>query len=230
MVTVMPKEDVRSEEEKILDIARYLKENEGNPQSRIASTVSHKLKVSSRTYGKTLHFIEDGVIQYRDDGEPFFATPFYQAQRDIVTKEKMTEAADRGVFGVVTETISNEARIGTERYLELGKAVGQAMFQWGAKHGYTPQQLLKMKPHSLVLDALDKRDKYDGLVEENRDLREQLGIYMQETDPVMRVRSAITLTNEFMKARVLAKIWGIPTQPITQHYVRMLYNYIGGMM
>ena len=227
----MSSEEFKTTEEILLDIARYLKENEEDPSKLATSVLTKTLKVSGRQYGETKRLIAEGMIVYDEEtGEPFWTVPYSKLQTAIQTTAQTREQAETTVFGVTLKTIADETEAVTKQYYILGKAVWQGIAQWSARKGITPQQLAKMPLHEMVLDGLDKRDRFSNLEREVLDLKETVKLLQGETDPVIRIREACALLVDFVKSLSLAELAGfrIESGGIIDFYQSLLNKYIKG--
>jgi len=217
----------REDQEKYLEISRLWHEHQG--EQGVASFICKELKVSGKDLGKVKRMMEKGVIAFDPEGQPFYTISFEDAERAVKSSKEDSAVAEDTVVDTVKGAIAGETKNQTENYLISGKAIWQAYASYAAKKGIDLEEL-KTKPiHQWVLDSLEKAEKYESLKNKVEALEDELAIYKREVDPVMRVKDAIRLTNEFNKARVIAKMWGFPTRPLVKQYVELLYAYIGGM-
>lgn len=221
---------LRTEEEKVLQVVKWFHDHKDEDQRGVISRICRELAVSGRTVGRARRYLNDGLVQFNEQGEPYYTVDFTQKNTRIAMDERATERAQKTVIDGVVGAIADETATITKQYYVLGKAVWQGMMQWASRHGYTPQQLAKMSVHEIVLDALEKRDRYPEILEENKQLQNTVTFLKGETDPMVRLKASCSLIIEFTKAISLAELAGfnVETSGLIEHYQNMLNNYMRG--
>lgn len=174
--------------------------------------------------------IKNGLVAYHEDGAPYFVTPFENIQKYFLKKEEkgLKQIAEKAIV----ETMQNETRdqtvLSVQQYFVLGRAVWQGISQWAARRGMTAEELLKMPAHKIVLESLEQAEKVPGLENENKDLRNQLAVLLDETDPIIRLKKAIQLLNKFLAAAIIAEEIGLNIESIIPTYEHLIKGYITG--
>ena len=134
------------------------------------------------------------------------------------------------VNATIEEAVAAEAREQTEQLLILGKAVRAAYFKYAARRGLDIEEIKKTPIHEVILAALEKEGKYDALVAQNIELEDALRFYAQEVNPLFRLKSAISLLNEFLQSVTLAELVGFDFEgsQLIRHYQRLMELYLQG--
>jgi len=215
-----------SEREKYLEIARLLRQHAG--EQGVASFICRTLKVSGKDLGKVKRMMDKGVIAFDEEGNPYFTINFADAKKAIRTGEEDRAVAEETVIGTVKEAIAGETKAMTEQYLILGKAIWQAVAQHFTKKGVSPTELRNMPIHQIIIDALEKADKYPKLQRKIKDLESELAMYRREVDPMVRLRESCRLIVEFMRVASLAKIAGFNPYAMLPYYQNLINQYMRG--
>lgn len=225
-----------ADEGKILEIARMLKNAENlPPEERIgySAKICKALGVSGRDIGRVQRLIAEGLIVYNPDGEPRFTIPYDKIRRAIKPgwRKSMTpeEISRETVVETFKEAVAEEAKNQTEAYLIAGRAGIQAVIAWLVKKGYTLEDIRAMPIHQIIIEALEKADKHDQLVEENRRLRQELELYRKETSPLVRLK---TVTTEILPTTianlVILQELGADVTELARHYDHLISLYLKG--
>jgi len=215
-----------SESEKYLSIAELLKRHQDEP--RVASFISKSLKVSGKDIGKTKRMMEKGIIAFDEEGNAYYTVNFEDAKKSIETSKEDKEVAEETVVGTVKEAIAGETKAATEQYLILGKAIWQAVATYFAKKGISPQELRNTPVHQIIIDALDKADKYPRLEKKIKELEGELAMYRKEVDPMYRLKESCSLIVDFMRVASLAKIAGFNPYAMLPYYQKLINQYMKG--
>jgi len=215
-----------SESEKYLAIAELLKRHEG--EKGVASFICKSLGVSGRDLGKVKRMMNKGVIAFDKEGTPYFTISFDDAKRSIRSAGEDSAVAEDAVVGTVKEAIAGETKAATEQYLILGKAIWQAVAQHFTRKGISPTELRNMPIHQIIIDALEKADKYPKLEKKIAELEGELKMYRQEVDPMYRLKESCRLIVEFMRTASLAKIAGFNPYAMLPYYQRLINVYMKG--
>jgi len=218
--------EFESESEKYLEIARLLRQHAG--EQGVASFICRTLKVSGKDLGKVKRMMDKGVINFDEEGNPYFTIEFADAKRAIRSSGEDAAVAEDTVVGTVKEAIAGETKSVTEQYLILGKAIWQAVAQHFARKGISPTELRNMPIHQIIIDALEKADKYPKLERKIADLEGELKMYRQEVDPMYRLKESCRLIVEFMRTASLAKIAGFDPYAMLPYYQQMINAYMKG--
>lgn len=217
------------DEQKALEIAKYLTEHKG--EQGLAPTISHNLKVSGKEIHKVVMMMEKGLIAFSEEGEPYFITPFKQIQKYYLSQTKEMEPeeiARKTVQDAVEGAVAEEATTQTHQYFILGKAVWQAYANYAVKKGLTIDDIRQTPIHQEIIKALEKADKYEVTAEENKLLREQLTYLQGETDPMIRVKNTMKRTTDIVTMLVLLDDAGFNIEPLIPYYQNLLKGYLIG--
>lgn len=216
-----------SEEAKFLEIARALSRREA------ADTISKSLGVSGHEIAKTRSMIENGIITFNENGEPYFTVPYAKlkailsgrGRKRMLTPEELSKLT---VVETHQEALAKEARDQTDAYLVLGRAVFQAFLAWAVKHGYTLEDVRNMPIHRIVTEALDKADELDRLKPEYEALKRELEYYRSEVDPITRLRKMNKQLPEILVTLWLLQEAGANVDSLADFFSRTISSYITG--
>lgn len=219
------------DEQKALEIAKYLTEHKG--EQGLAPTISHNLKVSGKEIHKVVMMMEKGLIAFsgEGEGEPYFVTPFKQIEKYYLgrTKEmEPEEIAHKTVLDTVEGAIAEEATTQSQQYIILGKAMWQAYANYAVKKGLTIDDIRQTPIHQEIIKALEKADKYEEATAENKLLREQLTYLQGETDPIVRLKNTMKRTTDIVTLLLLLDEAGFNIEPLIPHYERLINGYLIG--
>lgn len=223
---------VVEEEALLLSICRIWKEN---PKYQgITPYISKKLKVKGSTVGKAIRYAKQGIIKFREGNEPYFAIPYPEIARVEKVEEAEQDTANilakqaRKTF-LDLEVAETEDNV-KQTYM-LGRATKQAVLPWATKHGITPQGLRKIPIEDLIPEALDKMDKYNDVVAENKGLKNRIAFYEERLDPDIRLEKGLEMITNAMVLQEFYGEMGIDflKTPAGQTYARGIDKYLTGV-
>lgn len=234
MVTRPRKRPDPFSEDKLLEIAQVLwqcREVEKVAKG-LCAVVSHRTHAKGQTVALVDKMIIDGLIAYEADGKPYFVTPFANIKKHVLGKgedKDLKTVASKSVTDTMTQAVKDEAATSVEQYIVLGKAIWQGLANWAVKKGITLDELSKMSPHTIVLEALEKADRVDELEIENASLRDQVIFLQGETDPILRLKKAIHMIERFLVFATLADEIGLNIDAVIPSYEKAITGYLMGV-
>lgn len=219
-------------EQKCIAIAEMLNKGKGKGLA-LSSEICKTLKVNGRQVGQVSKMIERGLIAFDEEtDEPYFVTPFKEIQKHYLREQKGMNAediAEKGVHDAVQGEIADEATKQAQQYILLGKAVWQAYVNHAVKKGLTLDDIRQTPIHQVIINALEKAEKYELEKEENKLLREQVQYLQGETNPIIRLKTTMKRTNEILTLLVALDTAGFNIEPLIPHYERIINGYLIGV-
>jgi len=218
-------------EEKALAVAKYLAEHKDKGEQGLAPMISHALKVSGKEIHKVSRMIQKGLIEFSEEGEPHFVTPYKQIEKYYLKERELEpeEIASKTVKDAVEGAVAEEAAAQTEQYFILGKAVWQAVSNHLIKKGWTIDDIRNKPIHQLIIESLQKADELEPLKQENQELKQQLAYLQGETDPVIRLKKAMKIINEFGTLAIVAEELGFNIDQLIPYYESLISSYLKGV-
>lgn len=224
-------------EEKALEIARILYKHQG--EQGVVSVVTKEAKVKGSYVKPVKEMMENGMIAFHEDGEPYFIMPFDTIMETIGKKSGGKSRADisrSSVQKTVEEHISQKGKGDVEQFIVLGEAIWTAYQHWAIKRGLTPDEIAKTPIHTVILEALEAADllpeveqELETLKEEYELVKQQLLFLQGETDPLIRLKRVLPILNRFIEYVIIAKALGLNIDPIVPQYERIINSYLKGL-
>jgi len=206
-----------------LEIAKLLK------QGDFATVICKKLGVSGRDVGRVHRMMREGIIVFNEYGEPKFTVPFEELEPFITRKRQSMEQVSRET---VAETyraqVAKAAKDQTDAMFILANALWQAIVPWFMRRGYTLEDLRTQPIHKIVLEYLDKGEKYDQLLPEYESLKREIEELRLRAEPFLRLERAMTeiIPKTYLYLAIIDEIGN--AEPLAEYYSKCLNRYLKG--
>lgn len=224
-------------EEVALKIASSLKKHQG--ERGVVSIVSQEVGVKGTYIKPVRQMMENGMIGFHENDEPYFVMPFEEIMETISKKsggKSREDISKSSVQKTIEEHIAKEGKANVEQYIVLGEAIYSAYMNWAVKKGLTPDEIANMPIHTVILEALEAADMLPEVQQELEDFKEAYKILEQqllflqgETDPLIRLKRVLPILNRFIEYVVTAKVLGLNIDPIIPQYEKIINSYLKGV-
>ncbi len=163
----------------------------------------------------------------------YYFKKFREDEEDSGWGEEETsieKVASEGVNRVLTENIKSEAMNRTAQYLDVGKTVSKAFYEWGSSAGIPANKLAEMDVAQVVTSALEYYGRAQQLEAENRKLKGEIEFLRNYVDPVKRLHLAMETIGRFAEVAVYALAIGIDLSQtdIPEYYQKLLTKFLKG--
>lgn len=203
--------------------------------------ITRDLHTSGRTVGMIKKLIDGGYVKYNPDTHKAeFTAPIEEVEAYLDElhyqkygkrmKAPITTSAAEAVETVLKTETAKEATERTAQYMQIGRTVAKAYWQWAEKHGIPIEQAVKQDIGRIVSETLDYHTRGKQLERRVMQLEDALRACAREVDPILRLKTASILVYKFLEFAALAELAGfnIENSPLVNHYQKMIEFYLKG--